>query len=232
MFGDPSGMEPIKLSTEFWSVLGGAVLGGAIAAGIQLIPLKESRRQRKEDREETRKALGHSIFLKMIRIHGNIQELRKSVDNAFIAARAQGFDGKPWHVVRPFANLPDPVHFSTDEMTLISSMEDDELFELLMRMDGIHNGLIKILALYSTERQSLTDQLPARMEGDKGRIELSPEERKWFEPKMVALDLLVVDLRKRMEKDYEDSSRALKKLHTALVSKLGFTKKLEFLSDQ
>lgn len=221
----------MAFGSEFWAaVIGalvGAVAGGAIAAWIQLISLKEARRQRQEDRDETREALGNSILLKVMRIHSNNYGLRKDVDDAFKTAVEEGLEWEPWQIVRTFANLPNHFHISTNEMALIFSFGDDDLLEWMSLIDETHNGLIDILGLYSTMRQALTDKLPIKMTGERATAHLTPDQILTHGLKISELNHLANHMRERLKLDLDDSYRTLTKLHEVLTLKLGFTKKMD-----
>jgi predicted acylesterase/phospholipase RssA len=62
-------------STEFWSAIVGAIVGGLIALGAQMLALRADRKRREEDHKREQQALAASLLFKMMRIH--------SIDLAF-----------------------------------------------------------------------------------------------------------------------------------------------------
>ena len=222
----------MTFGSEFWSLVGGAVLGGTIAAAIQLIPLKESRRQRAQDQEEARKALGHAMLFKMIKIYSNVRWFQNYLTEASNFADKHEPKLEPWQSVRAAANCPDRIHFKTDEMALILSFNDDELFNGMMLIDENHNSLVGTFSLFCSKRQSLMQMMPADMEGEMAKIELTEKALRIVRPRMVELNLLVGEITKMVEQDVGDSFRILQGLHKGLTKRLGFTKKLEFPDSQ
>lgn len=77
------------MPNEFWAAIAGAVVGalvtGIISYIVQLNAQSVAKKQREQDTKEKSQALGHSLLLKMIRIHSTIYQLnyilKKSVQN-------------------------------------------------------------------------------------------------------------------------------------------------------
>src|SRR5205823_3103766 len=118
-------------STEFWAAMLGAMIGAAaggfIAFVLQRANLRAAGRQRKQEADERRKALGHSLMFKVLQIHSQLRGLNQRLEQSFAEAK-----GEPWQTVLPLANYPDKVHFLGDEMAMLLSLGDNDLFNRLL----------------------------------------------------------------------------------------------------
>ena len=141
--------------TEFWSAIFGAVVGGSIAYMIQLKALREGRKQRDEEHKRLQQALGNALLFKMIRVHSNFYDVHKYIEGCFAEAARREHKGEPWQFVTPLANPPDPVYFSSEEMGMVLGLKNDDVFNLVLQMDVIHNSLIDIVRVLNTERRAL-----------------------------------------------------------------------------
>lgn len=217
---------------EFWAAIAGAFVGGIIAFGIQMVVMDAAARQRKKEKEERQQALGYSLFFKMVRIYSNIHNFGQHLEELFAAAKKDGFEGEPWQIYKPLANAPAPVHFSTDEMTMLLSLKDDDLFNELIPLDQVHNATLDIFHTLDARRQALTDMLPTTsMDGAKGEAALTEDQVMLIRPKMVEVNMLVVDVIGWCEKDGQNARELLTRLHTLLKEKVGLTNKLSFKVD-
>lgn len=146
------------------------MVGGLIAFGIQLVALRAAAKQRAEEAAERRKALGHALLVKMLKIHSHLHGFNEHLEETFAKAEKAGFDGEPWQIVRPIANHPPTVHFSTDEMVMLLSLKNDDVFNDVLSMDGVHNSTIALFQTFAECRRSLTSLLPAEKRSDDWRL--------------------------------------------------------------
>ncbi len=140
---------------EFWAAIAGAIVGGVIALAIQMIALNAAARDRKADAAERKNALGHALLFKAVRIYSHLRQFNHHVMAGAEEQKKRGHKAIAWQVVLPFANLPEKVHFSTDEMALLLSLKNDDLFNNAVSFDEVHNSTIDIFATYSERRSSL-----------------------------------------------------------------------------
>src|SRR5262245_8629003 len=105
----------ILASAEFWSAIAGAVVGGFIAFGVQMIALRETRKQQIAEHQQRQKALAHSLVFKMIGVHSNFRSIRRHFDDCLRKADEKA-KAEPWQIVLPLANFPENIHFSSEEM--------------------------------------------------------------------------------------------------------------------
>jgi hypothetical protein len=218
----------VLASTEFWSALIGAIVGGLLALGAQMIALRAVRKQREEDHKRTQQALANSLLFKMMRIHSNFGGIHRYIEESFDEAKARGLGGPSWQFLRPFANVPPPVDFSPDEMAMLLAQKDDGVFNAVLGADGIHNSYMEILRTYKDERKALMDRLtPQRVQGDMGSGELSPQEMLILQPRIIDVSSLAEQLRTHAATGYSESTKVLDRLHKLLKERLGLPYKIE-----
>ena len=202
-------------------------MGGLIAFGVQLIALTDARTQREGDRRLTQQALANSLLFKMIRIYSNFHGIRGHIERCFEEATKKGFRGEAWQFVMPLANPPDHVHFSSDEMGMLLSQKDDDVFNVVVEMDVIHNSLIEALKVMQTLRMDLAHQLvPEEFEGNKVSGVMSTAEAMKLRPKMIEVNMLIDQVRAMATRDFAECGIALERLHVLLRRTLGLSYKL------
>lgn len=210
----------MTFGTEFWAAIAGAVVGGVIALGLQLIAIWAGRRDREADRKEVQKALALSAFFKTMKIASNLFQFHLHMEEAF-AAVDRKVHSEPWTFVLPIANLPDAVHYTTDEQALVLSFDKVELSDKLMSLDAVHNGLVRVFETYAIMRKSFLDGLPAEMsEGNVGKSTFDKEQMKVLRPKMVEMNMLGQAMRDNAKFDYEESRGVLETLQSAVKEKM------------
>lgn len=217
------GIDNIHFGSEFWSAIVGAVVGGAIAFGVQMYALQKAKIERQEERSLVKQAQAHSLLFKMIKILSTFQNLQSHFDQSFAKLEARGPDAEPWQVVQPIANLPDRVDFLAEEMAMLLSLKDDDLFNSLLSLDVRHNSTVAALATLNLQRQALTDILPAQMVGNVGNINLTQEQARVVRPKMIEVNTLIEALRAQVAEGRRDSAAVMENLNTLLRNRLSLT---------
>jgi len=177
---------------------------------------------KRDDRDETRRAVAYSILYKMIRITSDFAVLRKNLD----AMLDQKMDGEPWQRVLPLANLPAPVKFTAEEMSLVLSI-DNAFFNDLVPIDEIHTSTIGLFAAYNSLRMELTDSFSPIMQGNVGQITLDYNAKCRLDAKGVELNMLITQMGQRAQQDAEQASTLLYKMPDIFNPKLGTTIKLK-----
>lgn len=139
-------------------------------------------------------------------------------------------DGLPigWQSLRAIGNLPDRISFTPEEMSYLLSLKDYKLFDKVLSLDVLHSSTIGIFELYKDRRLALTDMLSATMSGMIGTSDLTDAQKAFFDPKAAELDLLVSDIRNRVEQDARESKEALVETNGAIGRTLGRSLELEF----
>lgn len=215
------------MSSEFWAAIVGAVVGGLISLGIQMIALYAAKKDRELERKEARASHGRSLLFKMMRIHSDLDGLYHHVEDSYSAVSSE-FHQEPFTFVQPLANFPEYMHFNESEISLVMTFKDDNLLNSLMSLDVIHNSLIETFRTYNVIRSELTQNMPAEMSGNVGTITLPKEAMLVLRPKMVEANMLLTSIRTRAKIDFNESQSTLIALHKALAKHLNFAEKLEF----
>jgi hypothetical protein len=140
-------LSVIPRETEFWSAIIGAIVGGLIAYIVQVKALREGRRLRDEDHKRVQQAQGNALLFKMIRIHSDLHGIHRHIEGCFEQAEQKGLTGDPWQFVLPLANPPGPIHFSSEEMGMLLALKTDDVFNLVVKMDTVHNSLSDAVAV-------------------------------------------------------------------------------------
>ena len=213
--------------TEFWAAIAGAVVGGFIAYAVQMKALREARKQRDEDHKQLQQALANALLFKMARIYSNFYGLHRHIEDSFAEAAQRGLKGEPWQFVRPLANPPDPVHFSSEEMGMVLGLKNDDVFNLVLPMDVIHNSLIDGVKVLNAERRALTERLKAdEAEGAVLSGTLDKDQELALRPQMIDVNSLIVSIRADAKRGFEESDQALNGLQKVFQDKLGLGHKV------
>jgi hypothetical protein len=213
------------------SAFGGSLIGGTISTVIALVVQNRSfnaaKKQRDDDRHETRKAQAYSLFFKMVRIHSSIVLLGQGNSESLKSAGEKGLEGDLWRKILPHGNFPPPVKFTPEEMALVLSL-DITLFNDLGPYDDIHNSFLDLFSEYARRRSALTEKFGAKMHGDTGTTSLTKEEYEWMAPRAHDLNGLAQAMLQRAEQDSKESRELLTRLHALFVKEFGLSPKLEF----
>lgn len=218
--------------SEFLAAIAGAVVGGIITYMVQMIALREARKQRTEDAQMRQKALGYALLFKMTSLYSHLRGLRSQIDKASAQANAAGFRGEMWQYVLPTVNLPDHIHFTTDEMVMLLALKNNDLFNELAAMDERHNTTLIGFAAYSDSRMKLGSMLPSLMHGNVGTAELNDEQMRVVRPRMVEVNSLIEALYVQCQSQEREAWDVLTRLNVALASSVGISVKLEQKSDE
>jgi len=212
------------MGNEFWAAVIGAIVG-SVSGGViaWLLQLSQDRRQTRA-RDQ---AIARALIFKLVRIHSDLSGFKTHVDECEIRAKR---DGLPvgWQSLRAIGNLPERVSFTPDEMSYLLSLKNYKLFDKVLSLDVVHSSTIGIFELYKERRLALTDLLSATMDGMVGTATLNDIQKAFFDPKAAELDLLVADIRSRVEQDANESREALVETSIAIGPTLGGPLELEF----
>jgi len=219
------------MSSEFWAAIAGAVVGGCIAAALQAVSLRAAAKERKQAALQHDQAEARSLLFKIIKLQSDFRNIFHALSGMQTHAeeRKMAFD---WQTCVPLANLPREIEFSASEMSVLLKTKDNDLFNDVVSLDHIHSGIIQNLEMYRAKRQSLTDSLPAEMEGEIGTIRGNDELRRWVEPKAVELNMLMNQIFNSLAEE-QDSEMSLSVRMTKAFNdayELGLTTQLKPLS--
>jgi hypothetical protein len=216
---------------EFWTTLFGAVVGGLISFSIMTKTLREARQNRREDRRRTDQALGNAIHFKLIRIHSDINGIRRHLDECFAHNRIDP-NAQPWQFTRPLVNLPDAVHFTSEEMGMLLGLRNDAVFGAVVELDLLHNTLIEGVRAMSAERQSLLAMLrPQHVDASMIVSGVLDPAEVAVRARMLEVNDLIRNIYAAAQRDDERSRTALRQLNELLRRELGLTYRLEFTDE-
>ncbi len=126
---------------------------------------------------------------------------------------------------RAFANLPQRVHFTSEEMTNILSWGDLAAFNKILGVDEIHNS---VLGQFETA-QKYSENIKSKMkvitgQGNRVTVELDSNTR------LLAMELddLLTQMSGQLEKDRAETKQSLEELRQLTSKHLGLVVNLEF----
>jgi hypothetical protein len=162
----------------------------------------------------------------VITIDRNAHHIERCFDNA----AKQGLPGEPWQFVLPLAVQAEPVDFSPDEMAMLLGLKNNDVFNMVVSFDAIHNHLVAATGLMGVERRALTQMLNADTVEGTG-ISGTTDRAAYLalRPKMIEVTSLIEHIRRDARRDTDDSFTAMQRLNDLLKEKLGLTYPLENL---
>lgn len=225
IFGYP---EVWTAGAAIFGAIIGAAVGGLISYVLQNKALREKKRQHTEDFRQSQLVLANSLIVKVIKIHSNLRKLCEHLDDSFADAKHLEDQAEPWQFVRPLASLPDPVLFSSKELSMLMSIGNDDVFNSIFPLDTVHNSLVNAVQVSQNERSLLVEQLDIEeVEGEIIRSPLGTEQSLALRPKMIYVNSVIEGVYPKIKRSSEESRDALFSLHAVLQDSLGLTYKLE-----
>jgi hypothetical protein len=107
-------------------------------------------------------------------------------------------------------------------MSLLLSLKDEKMFEAIIVIDEIHNSTLQLLRKYAERRVALTEQMPAKFEGEKGTIMMTSDQTQAIMPLMVEVETLAKAVVARTKQDSEEAARILVELQSLLRAKTDY----------
>ncbi len=169
----------------------------------------------------------------MAKIHSDMSLVWKHVEESRLKANADDEHRDTCMTFLPWANIPQPVVFNTDELTLLFSARNNEVFNSVLTMDDLHNGDMVALKVYAEKRAALMEKFPgAEMDGTVGNVSLTSEQYLKINPFIVELNVLVKDICKNAEVNFNQSKAALADLVEVLKRNFGMKISAEIPRDK
>lgn len=133
--------------SEFWAAIVGAIVGGGVSIAGQ--SWATSRQEKAKNA-----ALGNAVLFKLVQMHSNVAHIKGHLDESAAVAAERGM----WlsQATTPLALEPSPIIITPDEKTLVMSLGDDDLFNVIITIDDIYNTFIQLNATYIPLRQAAT----------------------------------------------------------------------------
>ena len=217
---------------EFWSAIAGALVGaltgGFIAYAVQYQALRGGREQRREYFKRSQQVLGNALIVKLIKIYSNLSTLYQYIEYSFKQGEQLGTKAQPWQFVKPIASFPDTVSFTSEELSMLMAMGNDEVFNSVLSMDIAHNVQLDNFKLYKTLRASVVEKLQADGVDETAIIsELNQDQLKAFKPAMITANDVIEQVRDHVKRDFKNSEIALYGAYALLKDKLELSYELE-----
>ncbi|GMV63302.1 MAG: hypothetical protein AMXMBFR74_24700 [Parvibaculum sp.] len=215
---------------QFLSAIAGAIVGGGIAFAVQMYALRENRKQREEEHLRVKQALARSLLFKLSKLYSDFQSIYTHIDEGLKREVPEGQNNEPWTSVRPLANPPEKIAFSSEEMGLLLELKDDGLFNSLFSLDVVHGALVEVLKNLQVERDRLFSQMPHRsLGGANVQVALNREQVLALRPQMELINYLVRTAHEWCVRDARTASDALAQLQELFRGKLNLNYKIELL---
>lgn len=183
-------------------------MGGIIGLVGQWLTIRAAANERTISQREGRKALGYAVWIKLLRIHGNLRALNSALVRAAGTAEKERLE--LWQALLPLANFPDEVRFVTEELALLLSFGDSKLFAGCLSSDEAHNSAIEALRNYSRLRQALTlDMRVDEMAGPVGSAKFTAAEMAAFRGRMYEVNSIALSMQRRLKADEDEALTTL-----------------------
>jgi hypothetical protein len=222
-------LRKIITSTELWSAIIGGLIGGFIALIAQWTALRAERKRRDDDYKREQQALGCSLLFKMVRIYSDFVNTHRHIEDHCKLAEERKLSGELWQFVPPLANPPPLVYFSSDEMGMLLRQKDDDVFNAVVSLDEVHNGMVETLKVYKELRMKLADRMPPPVawQGHSLMGVLSKEQLAALRPDMVNVESVITQLREGTAREAKSSGELLERLAALLRDRLGLAFRFE-----
>ncbi len=220
----------MTLGSEFWAGIIGAVVGASVGGFISFLiqrnNIKEARKERIDSEKKVEETLARILAVKTLRIFSNNSFLSSHIEECYLNVPANSHDN-PFSFILPLTSMPDKIKFSAEEVSLIFSLKNDNLTNMMLSLAECHNSLSDSFALYGKKRDKFFHQMPAEMQGNVGTTYMDEEERKKREPQMVVMNNLINQIREMAERYTKTSEKALNLLNKLLDEQKGMKLKIE-----
>ncbi len=161
----------------------------------------------------------------MSSIQSDIYSIDKHIQDCMKEGSQAGHKMEPWQAIRPIANPYNSISFSTDEVSLVYSLKDSELFNQFQDINRFHGSIIACIDLYSKLKNDLKKEMLAsasktKVNGDAISVVsstwLSATDIDRLRPNMQELDSLILQIIKMIEECTPSSRQILESLHQKL----------------
>ncbi len=230
--------ELIKLQA-FWITASGAIAGamaGATASSffsyrIQRHILREEEKFRNAEFRKSQQALGRSLIIKLGKMHSSISTVHEHIEESFRLLERSHGKMPLWGSLRPLAYIPDPVRFSSDELSMLMSLGDEDFFNRVLNVEPVHDSLLGAMRVYGPQRQGLLNSLPVSY--SEGTVAGACMDSKDLTPalraQMEAIDSFIVQMHRNAKRAVSESAQALNDLTKQLQVKLDLQRRVEFI---
>lgn len=209
----------LTLSGEFWAAIAGAVVGGVISLGIQLLALRSAKNERDAARKEISEATAHRLFFKLRKISSDLDGFAATVVDA--EAKGQKIVGQAWQSLMAIANLPSSIEIDPDELRIAILHRDFTLLNKVADAERIHMGALGLQKVYAERRATFAARMSAEMEGSVGHSALTKEELASVAPLIAELDSLASAIIKNAKSDADEVHQTMIEFNDAMKTITG-----------
>lgn len=143
----------IDFESNFWAAVIGAVVGGAISFVLQMVANRNSRQERIDAKQEVDRSLAYSLSFKIVKIVNRLGNINKHIEECRRLTKTEKVEPLPWTFLLPILNMPDEIHLSADEMALLFSTKNDELFNKVLNIEPVYNSILPVWDEYRRMRE-------------------------------------------------------------------------------
>ena len=218
------------MEKETLAAIWGAVVGGSIAAIIQLLSSVYQQRQITKSERQKKEVLAQTILFKMTDVHNNTHHLSGHIEE-YMSNAAEPVEDYPILAVQGIPNDLSRIAFTSEEKSLIVEFEDFQLLQNLMQLEVDHNDLIKTFSFYTARRSEIQNLMP---------FDVS-EKQMMLDPKFLVkgplvgrireANSLLISIRDRLPQDIIYSTQTITLVNEFLRAKMKMCLKWELISD-
>lgn len=208
-------------STELWSAVLGAVVGGIITAALQALTHKRNAAVLAKSELQRQQAIASRLIFKLIKVQADIVYLLSHLNYCIDRVQSDEDGRNPWEFFIPLTWVPAEIHFDAEEMGLIVSLDDDDVISRTIDVDANHNIIMNSFTMLTSLVSLIRSSMPVvNVEGESVIAELTPEIFRNLLPKMKDADLLFETLYERLQASVPSSHSALFRTHNLFTRKL------------
>lgn len=207
----------------FWGAMIGALVAGGLALYGQMRTIRAAREERLAQKRERDQAMGYALVAKLGKLASGLRSIDKVVDKSL---REAG-DVERWATLQMLANLPDPIHFTPEEIAFLFRLGNNDLLNRAMMFDDQFNALIGWYAAYRRGRAVLHDLMEQHFVAENWMdIRPKPGMEALCKMKKIELTALADGILTNLKPDRATAESLLRETITTLNDRLGM--KLSF----
>ena len=221
-------MNQLFFDSNFVSAIVGALLGGMLALGAQLLTFRNERRIRAGEKRDQQIAHCLAILTKLRRMHTQLFGMVQIFDR--LAAKAEPGQ-EAWQWAKPIAALPMPTSFSVEELSASFELEAPIYNDLLLFNDR-YEVAVSTYALYVKERGELIAQIRVQhVSGDVANYVFDEEQKTMTAAKRAALNQLLPTMHQHNTADEQQARALIHRMGSLVNEKLGGNITIDFTGD-
>jgi len=210
------------MSPEFWAAIAGAIVGSIAAGGISIaLQFWQYRRERQSQDQ----SMAWRIFFKLFQLEQDFAAIQNHIASCDEYAKSKGIR-IGWQSLTAPVNVPAKIRFSPDELSLLFSFDNLELFGMVAQVEAAHVAIVDLQLLYVQRRENLIDRIPAAMDGRVASVNFTDEDVQRFGPLVAEVDDMGRQMRTVAEDNANEAHRVLVAFGKASIAALGSQFKL------